>query len=504
MKKLFLILTIVSLIAATGCKKGYLDVNTNPNQSTSADPSLVLPAALQTTVSNWYPGPTSMSEWMDSWAVSGSYAINANDPGTTYKMTTDFGDGLWQSIYDNLEDYDYIQKAGNANNQPFLEGVARIMKAFNFQKLVDLWSDVPYADALKGASSLRPAYSNGSDIYDSLFTELQKGIDLINSAGITVSAKSDIMFGGDKTSWIQFANTLRLRMLLRMSQLTTKPDYFQPNLNAATSEPAGFLTTDALVQPGYTNSAGQGNPFWQRFYNLSGQPVSSFGDFWAANEFAVNFYLNTNDPRIAKEFNTVPNTTNYVGNKLGLANGNPVNGKYSIFGAGILISPSAPAVMMTASESYFLQAEAIALGYITGDDNDMYQKGISASFDYLGVPGFATWYASEAGDPAVDYTTATTVLAKQGIILRQKWAALNNINSFESYSDYRKFDYLHSGTPPFAGPLGDTPMSYSPYIDEAKIPIRWKYPTSEYSRNADNVNKEGDVDHQATKVWWMQ
>jgi hypothetical protein len=200
----------------------------------------------------------------------------------------------------------------------------------------------------------------------------------------------------------------------------------------------------------------------------------------------------------------VPNTTTYVGNKLGLANGNPVNGKYSIFGPGILQAPTTPAVMMLAAESDFLQAEAVALGWFAGDDATLYQSGISASFDYLGATDFATWYASEAGNAQVDYATATTVLEKQAIILRQKWAALNSINSFEAYSDYRKFDYLHSGTPPFAGPLGDTPLSYSTLIDVNKIPIRWKYPTSEYSRNADNVNKEGDIDHQTSKIWWMQ
>lgn len=504
MKKLFLILTTVSIIAGMGCKKGYLDVNTNPNQSTSADPSLVLPAALVVTVANWYPGPTTESEWMGSWAVSGSYAINANDPGTTYKMTTDFGDGLWQSVYDNLEDYQYIQTAANANNQPFLEGAARIMKAFNFMHLVDLWGDIPYSDALKGASSLRPAYDKGIDVYDSLFIELQKGIDLINSAGITASANSDILFGGDKPSWVAFANTIRLEMLLKMSQLATKPDFFQTNLTATAAEPGGFLTADALVQPGYVNSSGQGNPFWQRFYNLSGQEVSSFGDFWAANEFAVGFYTNTNDPRISREYQQVPVVGGYVGNKLGLPNNNPVNGKFSIFGPGILIAPTAPAVMMLASESYFLQAEAVALGYWNGDDNGLYMSGISASFDYLGASGFASWYASEAGDPNVDYSTATTVLAKQTIILRQKWAALNSINSSESYADYRKFDYLHTGNAPFTGPLGDTPMSFSPYIDIAKIPIRWKYPTSEYSKNPENVQKQGSIDHQMTKIWWMQ
>jgi hypothetical protein len=295
-----------------------------------------------------------------------------------------------------------------------------------------------------------------------------------------------------------------------MSQLATKPDFFQANMTATASEPAGFLATDALVQPGYVNSSGQGNPFWQRFYNLSGQEQSSFGDFWAANEFAVGFYSNTNDPRLGQEFLPVPNTNTYVGNKLGLANGNPVNGKYSIFGNGILQGATTPAVIMLASESYFLQAEAVALGYIPGNnDNSLYKQGIVESFRYLGVPDYqhtfdSTYYPGEAGNANVDYSTAATVLAKQAIILRQKWAALNSINSSESYADYRRFDYLHTGAAPYAGPLGDTPLSFSPYIDIPKIPIRWKYPTSEYSKNPENVNAEGNIDHQASKVWWMQ
>ncbi|HEY2721341.1 MAG TPA: SusD/RagB family nutrient-binding outer membrane lipoprotein, partial [Chitinophagaceae bacterium] len=378
-----------------------------------------------------------------------------------------------------------------------------------YMHLVDLWGDIPYSDALKGASSLRPAYDKGTDIYDSLFIELQKGIDLIGSAGVTPSASSDIMFGGDKTSWIRFANTVRLEMILRMSQLQTKPDFFQTAVTAAAAEPNGFLTDDALVQPGYVNSAGQGNPFWQRFYNLSQQAVSSFGDFWAANQFAVDFYTNTSDPRISREYQPVPGTSTYVGTVVGATNGNPVNGKYSIFGPGILQGPTAPAVMMLASEGYFLRAEAVVLGYLSGNDSALYKQGIVESFRYLGVPDYqktfdSTYYPGEAGNPKVDYRTATTVLAKQTIILRQKWAALNNINSSEAYNDYRKFDYLHTGSFPYAGPLGDTPLTISPYIDVDKIPIRWKYPTSEYSKNPDNVQKQGSIDHQNTKIWWMQ
>ncbi len=510
MKKIFLIITIVSVIAGAGCKKGYLDVNTNPNQSTSADPSLVLPAALAATVANYYPGPTAFSQWMQSWSVSGSYAISGNDPGTTYKMTTDYGNGLWGSIYDNLEDYQYIQDAGNKTGQPFLEGVARIMKAFNFMHLVDLWNDVPYTDALKGAASLRPAYSKGQDIYDSLFIELQKGIDLVNSAGVTASASSDIMFGGDQTSWVQFANTVRLEMLLKMSQLSTKPDFFQTNLDLTKNEPAGFLTSDALVNPGYQNSTGKGNPFWQRFYNLTGALVSSFGDFWAANDFAVKFFQDNNDPRIGREFTKVaggPNAGKYVGTVSGLANNNPTNGNYSIFGPGVLQGPDAPAVMMLASESYFLQAEAAVLGYIPGDAQALYNQGVTSSFEYLGVPNAddtAAVYVSQSGNSVTNFATATTTLAKQTIIIRQKWAAEISINSFEAYNDYRRFDYLHTGTAPFPGPLGNTPYSASPYIDIFKIPTRLLYPTTEYSKNPDNVAAEGTIDQQVNKIWWMQ
>src|SRR5690348_8468743 len=189
-------------------------------------------------------------------------------------------------------------------------------------------------------------------------------------------------------------------MLLRMSQMAATPDFFQPNLALTQSEPDGLLTADAVVQPGYTNSSGQGNPFWQRFYHLTGGLVSSFGDFWAANIFGVNFLKNTNDPRLTLEYAPVkspsPNAGQVIGCTLGLANNNPTNGNYSIFGDGVLQGPTAPAPMMLASESYFLQAEATALGYLTGDDKAAYKSGIQSSFEYLGLTDddFTYWYDS--------------------------------------------------------------------------------------------------------------
>ena len=137
----------------------------------------------------------------------------------------------------------------------------------------------------------------------------------------------------------------------------------------------------------------------------------------------------------------------------------------------------------------------------------LYQQGIVASFRYLGVPSVETAgnsYYSQVDKPDVYFEGATSDIAKRSLILRQKWAALNSINSFEAYADYRRFDYLHSGNVPYTGPLGNTPLSVSPYIDIAKIPLRYKYPTSEYSKNPDNVLAEGTIDHQTGKIFWAK
>ena len=196
MKRIIITLTALILIAAAGCRKNYLDVNTNPNQSTSADPGLVLPAALAATVPQWYSGPAFMSGWMSYWAVSGSYAINST-AFYTYKMTSDFPDdnGLWGPIYDNLEDYQYIDDKAALNDQSFLQGIGKIMKAYQYHHLIDMYNDVPYSDALKGALSLKPTYDKGADIYDSLFLQLDAGMTLIKNAAIAPDSKSDIMFG---------------------------------------------------------------------------------------------------------------------------------------------------------------------------------------------------------------------------------------------------------------------------------------------------------------------
>src|SRR6476659_497760 len=161
MKKIILIFIAALTLVGIGCKKGFLDVNKNPNQSTNASPELVFPAALANTVTrldNAIGTFSFISAWMGYTAASGSYALSSSDPAATYKLTNQTAAGIFQGTYDNLADYNYVEKSAHDQQKPFLEGMAKIMKTVNYQVLVDLYNNVPYTEALQGTAVLHPKY----------------------------------------------------------------------------------------------------------------------------------------------------------------------------------------------------------------------------------------------------------------------------------------------------------------------------------------------------------
>ncbi len=490
MKKLIIYFAGAMLIIGTGCKKNYLDVNTNPNSSTNASPELVLPAALQNTAARQITGYTFISGWLGYWAISGSYAIGNND-FTTYQQTTDFGDGLWRAIYDNLEDYDYVEKTSASENKPFFEAAAKIMKAYEYQQLVDMFGDVPYTDALHGTGTILPKYDNAQDIYDSLEANLTVAIDLMKNAP-SVTQAGDIMFGGDNSEWVKLANTLRLRLLLRQSQIG-RDSYIQSQLALINAEGSGFLDQDAAVNPGYTNSEGKQNPFYGFSYNTTGTYTQ---DYWRANQYSILFYQKNNDPRLELVYGpTSSNDTLYQGNYIGQQTGAFVGSLSSIFGPGVLKSFDQSAVILSAAESDFLQAEASLRGWIDGDPQSFYEAGITASFDYLGVPdsyNTALAYYSQPGNRNTNYTTTSDFNSQLAIIIRQKWAAMNTVTPFEAWADYRRL-----GLP------SDIPLSESPFVDVPAIPLRIIYPTVEYQTNASNVPQQPAGSQHTQKIFWM-
>src|SRR4051812_23811843 len=180
MKSKLIIFTALVGLVISSCKKNFLDINQNPNAATTTTPELVLPAALANTAARMNPmaAPnTWFNGWMGYWAISGSYAISTSD-FTTYKQTTATGDPTWQAIYLNLNNYNYVEVQAKVQEKPFYEATAKVMKAYNFQQLVDLFGDVPYTEAFNGTANLHPKYDDQKFIYEDLIKQLDTAITL--------------------------------------------------------------------------------------------------------------------------------------------------------------------------------------------------------------------------------------------------------------------------------------------------------------------------------------
>jgi hypothetical protein len=515
---------IIGLIISS-CSKNYLNINNNPNQATSTTPELVLPQALTTTAAEQCAvGSVNpfIQCWMGYWAISGSYAPSSTDPASYYQ-TTSFGDGTWQALYHNLEDYNYIEQAGKTENKPFYEGTAKIMKALIFQRLVDMFNNVPYSQAFNGPNLIDPKYDSAQSVYTAITSQLDSGVLLMENPLAVVDANnSDVLFKGNNTSWIQFANTLELRILMRQSQVEGRQSYINTELANIEANGQGFLTADAGVNPGYANNPGQQSPFWGFFVTQTGlRTTGGTSDYYRTQQYLVNYFLNNNDTfRMRRDLSpsgldlTAGNSqaddeaifsiNDYVGNVLGAGfNGLGGSGASSV-GEGLLQSVTQNAILISASESYFLQAEAASRGW-TGfsDAATAFDAGVLASFVYLesNNPNINKNPAVEAadlynqeGNTLTNYTACTSAAQQLQCIIEQKWVAMNGINPFEAWCDYRRTGYPN-----------DIPASISQYVDNPPtIPIRILYPISEYSTNTANVDAQGTINGHTSPVFWNQ
>ncbi|MCO4293443.1 SusD/RagB family nutrient-binding outer membrane lipoprotein [Solitalea sp. MAHUQ-68] len=489
MKKIKTIILSAAAISLMVSCKDYLDINDNPNQALNATPQSILAGALSTTANNIYNTANSYGAWtVGYWGKSGD--VNGYAPERTYNYTTSFYQGLWADIYDNLNDYKAVENAANKAGLSNHEAIALIMEAYNFQALIDQYGDVPYNDAFKGADVLTPKYDKAEDVYKTLIANLTKAVDLIkNNPSATVPKTEDIMFYdaglkmSDLTKWVKFANTLKLRMLMRISGVPSLASFASSEIGKMGSVEGTYLSTDALVNPGYIQSASKQNPFWNRYNQTPTGTTSTEATYVRPTSYAIDQYELNNDPRIAKFYNKAGN--NYVGVVLG-GDPLPASGASSSFGPGIFKGYNASSVIMLAAESNFLQAEAISRGYLTGDAKDKYTKGIQASFLYLGLTladanGYIT---ANAGNPQVDFAAAANPIE---IIIYQKYLALNSLESNEALSEYRR-----TGFP------ADVPLSVDPLRVGSGIPTRLLYPLSEISTNSANVPKAT----QWNKIFW--
>jgi hypothetical protein len=518
MKRISIFIFIVTAMFMAACNN-YLDINTNPNQPTTATPNLILPQALVATASV-------LNRYNSYGSQIGGYASNAGGFGgfneqVSYVYTTNNYSDLWPFTYDNLDDYQYIinQTKNDARNIYFY-GVATIMRVYDFQLLVDTYNDIPYTQALLGPDNLTPAYDKGDAIYKAMAVELDSGIARINRGNAMATknpiANYDVVFKGDMTKWIQLANTLKLKLMVRGNGKVT---FDNPSF-----DPAGFLTTDALINPGYLRDINRQNPAWNTWaYTYTG---TAGNKAWVPTIWILSWYDGSNlkdsgrGNAIYFEFGT--NIANQLGVETVNAPKCPTGSRW-YSGAdrvglsagkspGILKGPDAGYPLLTAAESYFLQAEGSLNGFAVGiTDAAAFNNGIKASFTYLyslpngtvsGDPtGDATKYiANNTGKYLADYASASGNIQKLEAIITQKYIALNFVNSHEGWNEYRRTGYPAQGGWPNPKTSFASTVSQSSRTD--KLPSRILYPTAEAQYNP--ANNPADISPFTSLIFWAK
>lgn len=551
--KIKFILPLVVLGLSVSSCNDYLDINESPNAGhiENVTPALVLPGALNElyiTQGGESTRPSSMMTFgnvmMNNWATNvhnfgGVYGAEYSLAGVNNTFYT----GIWNRIYLYCANFKLIEDYPNATHeQDKYVAIAKIMKAFYMQYIVDLYGDAPYKEAFLRSGNTTPKYDDDKEIYKALIGELEVANGLIDANNVNaIAASTDPIFGGNMASWKAFSNTIKLRMLLRMSNVTGDMATYRDQ-KLATLSGAIFINQEVTNNPGY--SAGNNdkmNPFVSSYRATSSGAASTNYQLLCASEHIANclngnlmgstqpYYTKFNgiiDPRRFRLFGSV--TYNGVPQVKGIRqgatsgqSGAPIDNKAlsqlasgNFIGNNPLTVPTTNAsitadainfgnkrggVIMSLAESKFLQAEA-ALRYPTlfSGAEVNFGQGVVASGIWLGVPAAGTLNPTQVMEAYI-----TTISTKPGLgwtgtntqkleaIMTQKWLALTNVNPAEMYIEYNRTGF----------PV--TPMAVT--STKPNRPYRLMYPVSEYTANSANVpNLTSDqmfVKNQYTPFW---
>lgn len=471
----------LTVFTITSCSDSFFDVNDSANSPTFSIPELTLPAAQKAStdlITGDYNSYNTLGNlFTNVWAAAGD-AIYFTDE-TSYNVTNGFRPTTFTRTYLNvLSNYDYVAKNTDPKYTNYV-AIAKIMKAYHFQYLVDIYGDVPYTEAFQRANNPTPVYDAAEDIYADLLVQLTDAQALISAAGpdaLAVGSK-DIMCGGDMAKWSKFANTIKLRIILRSAGLNGTPDFTSVNNGI------GFLGAGQTVycNPGFLPLVvDKQNVFYNEFKLNAAGSAGSNATATRMTPFA-DAILSDSDPRKPLMWNLVGGDYKTIlQNRAGGTAGNAL----SSIGNGILKGPDMPGIMMQSAESLFLQAEAAERGF-TGNAQALYEAGIQESFNQVGAGSSSGIY---------NYPSGGTLTAKITAIYVQKLIALTSTNGMENWIEARRVNY------PI--PVADKLVNGVPVPVATNIPVRLLYPFSELSTNSENVPAQVATDAFNTKIFW--
>ena len=485
-----LFISFCFILLFSGCKKA-LDINQNPNVPSldQGNPALVLPAAQLATAAK-AGGDLAVigglwGEYVAQAALSVQYS---NYDSYNIQPTEGTNNSIYFSLYVNaLKNYQYVIDKAKASSDWNYYLIGTVMKAYTAELLVDLYDKIPYFEALKGSTNLTPHFDDGYLVYE----DLLKGIDSAMSKDFTISTNSvigneDLVFQGDMSKWMQFANTLELKMYLRM--INAKPQEAQAGVNKLYTANASFLTTDAGIF-GFKDIPNEDNPLYEQ--NI--RSLNTTTNLRASVTF-VSFLEANNDPRIVSYFGSATPSAINQGDYQ-----NTTNASYRA-AAVFVESPSDPVVFLSAAESYFLQAEARERYFAGAGAQALYNQGVLTAFSSVGQDGTA--FIASGG--AYAYPVGGSLDQKIQAISVQKWASFPyGVHFIEGFFEKQRTGY------PLTSAVYSTSASYVPgqfvvsantTLPAGQLPRRLPIPNEVTERNP-NAPPPVPI---TTPVWWAK
>ncbi len=516
------LLVAFAAVSFSSCKKQLAELNVNPNRPEVVDPEYLLNTSILNSM-NFFGGDLrrrALSHYSNYVSVGGGqYERYWQIAGST----NDF----WRVPYVNcLQPVHQIQL--NFGDKPTYNNrvaIAKILECYIYSNMVAIWGNIPRSKALTGENEI--AYDKEEDIYYSLMDDLKAAGAGINLSGDTYKTTSDAIYAGSLIKWKKFANTLRLRLALRIS-----------NANPAKAKE---VTADVLKDEANTilnlsesarSSWGTTTQTWSFFYNYNVyNAVSNANSLNVVSESLMQHMLPYNDPRLkvyAKPATQGPNVGKYWGQPkttslprgVSFPNSPHANRSqldYSQVG-DYFAKADAEYVFLSYEEACFLKAEAALKGWGGSKTAEQYYvEGITTSMTkyslpqteintYLATPGIrwnTTVDTVGKGSQFTDYLDITTsaILSPDPFrqIIMQEWLA-GFYNAFDAWTLIRRTQVLEF--PPHFNPDGQEGGT----VGYAYVPQRLLYPDTEYQVNKNELIKAldwlGGPNAMKTKLWF--
>ena len=467
----------VLLLFSTSCTKDFAEINTDPTLVTAdiIKPSMLFTSVLKNSIFDSY-NKGIITEYAGYYSNQGSGAIfqNANwaNPFNTY----------YRSYIINTAEV--VRLTANDPKLINQHAMGRIWKALLYAQLTDLYGDVPYFEAAQNVADVvnQPKYDAQKDIYTDLLKELKEAsAQLSTDVKLTSFGAADILMGGDVERWKRFANSLRLRLAMRISY--ADPALAKQHVAEVIKEPLVdantfnvFLTT---IDGANLNNR---NPLYD-------DPLNSY-PIWTSFTVAENL-KKSNDPRLTIfSLPALDGTSGYRGRPISLGPNQVTYMEENTARLQDLFRSAEHSIfVMNAAEVSFLRAEAALIGFTSENAQQLFTTGITQSMTQYSVPqaGLDAFLASAAG------TLAGTNEEKLEQIIVQKFLAMM-YQSNEAYAEFRRTGYPRIWTGNASGSTN------------GEIPRRLTYPLDEYAKNEQSVRtaagKLTQGDKYMSRMWW--